>query len=78
MITICDELNLKIGDKKIELESYDTVLFFRGHSSKFWIGLIAGNGVGECLWWSRKKMVGKPRPVDGEALAIVHGIYLAK
>lgn len=43
----------------------------------FFIGIVAQNSSGECIWWCRKKLVGRLRPVEGEALAIFHGISVA-
>lgn len=38
------------------------------------VGLLRNsmNDAGECIWWSKKLIVGRPSPVNGEALAILH------
>lgn len=44
----------------------------------FRIGLVAGDSAGQVLWWRVKQITGRPNPVDGEAMAVYHGVFLAK
>lgn len=41
------------------------------------ISLVARNAQGECLWWSRRELVGRQLPQDAEAAAVFHGVRLA-
>lgn len=34
------------------------------------MSMVAQDSDGQCLRWSKRKLVGQPRPVDGEALAV--------
>lgn len=44
----------------------------------FWVSMVARDNNGTCVWWSRKKIVGRPRAVEGEALAVLHGLSVAR
>lgn len=44
----------------------------------FRIGLIARDSDGNVVWWQVKKMDGRPTPVDGEAMAVLHGVLLTR
>lgn len=33
---------------------------------------------GECVWWFRREVVGRPSPTVGEAMAVLHGVNEAK
>lgn len=35
---------------------------------------MARDCTGACVWWSKRKVVGRPKPVDGESIAILHGM----
>lgn len=48
------------------------------NSMNAWVAMVARNDAGDCLWWSKKMIVGRPSPVDGEALAILHGLTVAR
>lgn len=43
---------------------------FPSQSDVVWVGMVAHNNSGDCIWWNRKKFVGRLKSVDGEALAI--------
>lgn len=43
-----------------------------------WVAMVARNEFSECLWWSKKSVVGRPSSVDVEALAILHGLQVAR
>lgn len=47
---------------------------FPSQRGECWIAMIAMNNTGECVWWSQRRIAGKLWPVDGEALAIQHGL----
>lgn len=51
--------------------------FPRG-SPNAWVAMVARNETGDCLWWSKALIVGRPSPTDGEALAILHGLKVAR
>lgn len=51
---------------------------FSENSSSCWVSMVDDDSLGSCLWWSWKNIVGRPRPVDGEALAIHHGLSVAR
>lgn len=51
---------------------------FPGNSKDAWVSMVARNSDGECVWWSKKLIVGQPGPADGEALAILHGLKIAQ
>lgn len=42
------------------------------------LGLVARNSEGQVVWWRSKKITGRPTPTDGEALAVYHGVLLAR
>lgn len=44
----------------------------------FRIGLVARDSSGGCVWWVSKQFSRRPAPVDGEAMAVLHGILLAR
>lgn len=41
------------------------------------VSMVARSNSGECVWWSKKRIIGRPLPVDGEALAFLHGLQIA-
>lgn len=43
-----------------------------------WVSMVARDSNGECAWWSRKQIVGRLVAVDGEALAVLHGLSVAQ
>lgn len=51
---------------------------FPSQSDVVWVGMVAHNNSGDCIWWNRKKFVGRLKSVDGEALAIHHDISIAR
>lgn len=40
--------------------------------------MVAQNEKGECVWWCRREVVGRPSPMVGEAMAVLHGVNKAK
>lgn len=44
----------------------------------FRIGLVARDSTGKVVWWRVKHIKGRPTPMDGEALAVYHGVLLAR
>lgn len=40
--------------------------------------MVARNSEGVCLWWQLKQLMGRPSPVDGEAMTILNALELAK
>lgn len=44
----------------------------------FRVGLVARNSEGQVEWWRVKTITGRPSPLDGEALAVYHGVLLAR
>lgn len=36
--------------------------------------MVARDSTGTCNYWSKKSVMGRPKPVDEEALAILHGL----
>lgn len=47
------------------------------NSSDSWISMVVRDSSGSCVWWSKKRIIGRPKPVDGEAQAILHGLNIA-
>lgn len=41
------------------------------------VGMVARNAQGVTIWWARKKIVGRPQPSEGEAMAAVFGVTTA-
>lgn len=48
------------------------------NSGNFRVGMVARNSQGVAQWWSRREMVGRPNPTDAEALAVLHGLEVAR
>lgn len=46
-------------------------------SNSFFVGMVARDSSGACIWWCRKDISSRPPPSDGEAIAIFHGIKAA-
>lgn len=44
----------------------------------FQIGLVARNSDGQVVWWRVKQISGRPNPTDGEAMAVLYGVLLAR
>lgn len=42
------------------------------------MSMVTRDSMGVCVWWSKKRIVGRPSPADGDALAILHGMQIAK
>lgn len=42
------------------------------------VAMVARNYVGLCIWWSKNLIIGRPSPTDGEAIAILHGLNVAR
>lgn len=42
------------------------------------IGMVARDSNGRVVWWLVKKVAGRPAPMDGEAMAVYHGVLLAR
>lgn len=40
----------------------------------FRVSGVAHNERGQCIWWYRKELPGRPPPTDGEAIAMLHGV----
>lgn len=51
---------------------------FPENSRDVWVSMVARNSMGSCVWWSKKKIIGRPSLADGEALAILLGMQIAK
>lgn len=43
----------------------------------FRVSGVARNENGDCLWWFRREVVGRPKPSDGEAIAMLQGARAA-
>lgn len=48
------------------------------NSENFRVSMVARNAQGVTQWWSRKEMVGRPNPTEAEALAVLHGLEVAR
>lgn len=46
-------------------------------SDFFRVSGVARNDRGQCLWWYRSDLAGRPHPSDGEAMAMLHGVRAA-
>lgn len=53
----------------------DVALPERGE--EFCTSLVAKTASGECIWWSRQVLMGRPTPTNGDALVVLHGIQEA-
>lgn len=42
-----------------------------------WESMVARDCTGKCIWWSKKRIVGRPKPANGEAMAILLGLQAA-
>lgn len=47
-------------------------------SADSWVNKVAHKNNSECLCWSIKRVVGRPRSVEVEALAILDGLSIAR
>lgn len=52
----------------------NTGVSFPTNHSDMRICMVARDCSGKCIWWSKRHVVGRPKPVDGEARAILHGM----
>lgn len=55
----------------------NTVVGFPNSRPDSWSSMIARDSTGRCVWWGKKMIVGRPKPVDGEALAMLNGLQVA-
>lgn len=44
---------------------------FPGQQDDCWISMVARDSAGECVWWSRRRLVGRPKPADAEVIKFI-------